>query len=82
VECPICAPSWENALPLHFDVVVGLLWSNDTQSYTGSSIATGRVTQAGQVKGNDPDKKGTTPPQKRICVQETSEMPWPRLTNR
>jgi hypothetical protein len=40
---------------LYFDVVVGLAGSNDPESYAGGSIATGRVTQAGQVEGNDPD---------------------------
>jgi hypothetical protein len=34
------------------------VWSNDPESYAGGSIATGRVTQTGQVKGHDPDKKG------------------------
>jgi hypothetical protein len=38
---------------LYFDVVVGLAGSNDSESYAGSSIATGRVTQAGQVEGDD-----------------------------
>jgi hypothetical protein len=66
---------------LHFEVVVGLAWSNDPESYTGGSIATGRVSQAGQVKGDDPDKERypglpgwglslglTTPPRKKpIC---------------
>jgi hypothetical protein len=40
---------------LYFDVVVGLAGSNDPESYAGGSIATGRVTQAGQVEGDDPD---------------------------
>jgi len=38
--------------------VVGLVWSNDRKSYTGGSVATGRVSQARHVKGDDPDKKG------------------------
>jgi len=37
---------------------VGLVWSSDLESYACGSIPTGRVTQAGQVKGDDPDKKG------------------------
>jgi hypothetical protein len=37
--------------------VLGLAWSNDPESYTGGVIATGRVSQAGQVKGDDPDKE-------------------------
>jgi hypothetical protein len=41
-----------------FGVVVGLAWSNYPGSYAGGSIATGRVGHAGQVKGNDPEKKG------------------------
>jgi hypothetical protein len=40
---------------LYFDVVVGLVWSNDPESYAGGSVATGRVTHAGQVEGDDPD---------------------------
>jgi hypothetical protein len=39
----------------YFDVVVGLTWSNDPESYAGGSIATGRFSLAGQVKGDDPD---------------------------
>jgi hypothetical protein len=39
----------------NFDIVAGLAWSNDPESYSGSSVATGRVTLAGQVKGDDPD---------------------------
>jgi hypothetical protein len=42
---------------LHFEVVVRLSWSNDPESYTGGSIATDKVSQAGQVKGDDPDKE-------------------------
>jgi hypothetical protein len=40
---------------LYFDVVEGLAWSNDPESYAGGSIATGRGTHAGQVEGDDPD---------------------------
>jgi hypothetical protein len=40
----------------YFDVVVGLAWSYDPESYAGRSIATGRVSHAGQVKGDDLDK--------------------------
>ena len=43
-----------------FDVVEGLVWSNDPVSYAGSSVATGRVSLAGQVKGDDLDKNGYT----------------------
>jgi hypothetical protein len=42
---------------LHFEVVVGLAWSNNPESYTGGSIATGRVSQAWQVQGDDSDKQ-------------------------
>jgi hypothetical protein len=31
---------------LYFDVVVGLVWSCDAESYAGGSIATGRVSHA------------------------------------
>jgi len=40
---------------LHFEVVGGLEWSNDPESYAGSSVATGRASLAGKVKGDDPD---------------------------
>jgi hypothetical protein len=38
--------------------VAGLAWTEDPQSYASGSIATGRGFHAGQVKGDDPDKKG------------------------
>jgi hypothetical protein len=34
---------------------VGLACSNDLKSYAGGSVATGRVSQAGQVKSEVPD---------------------------
>jgi len=39
----------------YLDVVVGLAWSNDPESYASSSIATDKVSHARQVKGDDPD---------------------------
>ena len=42
----------------YFDVVVGLVWSNDPESCAGGSDATGMASHARQVKGDDPDKKG------------------------
>jgi hypothetical protein len=41
--------------------VVELAWSNDSESYAGGSLATGSVSLAGQVKGDDPDEKGCQP---------------------
>jgi len=38
--------------------VVGLVWSKDPKSYAGGSVATGKVSHVGQVKGDDPDEKG------------------------
>jgi hypothetical protein len=65
----------------YFDVVVGLVLSNDPESYAGGSVATDRASHARQVKGDDPDKKGyrgppgcgwgvglTTPPHKKCSV--------------
>ena len=40
-------------------LVVGLAWSRDPESNAGGSVATGRGSHAGQVKGDDPDKKDT-----------------------
>jgi hypothetical protein len=34
----------------YFDVVVGLAWSNDPESYAGISMATGRASHVRQVK--------------------------------
>jgi hypothetical protein len=64
--------------------VAGLGWSEDPESYAGGRIATGRGSHAGQVKGDDPDKKGppgwglgvrlTTPPCKTwICLETSTE---------
>jgi hypothetical protein len=39
----------------YFDVVVGLAWSNDPESYAGSSVPTSRASHARQVKGDNPD---------------------------
>jgi hypothetical protein len=50
----------------YFDIVVGLMWSNDSESYDGGSLATGRASHARQVKGDDPDKPG--PPGWRLGV--------------
>jgi hypothetical protein len=36
------------------------MWSNDPDSYTGSNSTGGRISNAGQVKGDDPAKKGIT----------------------
>jgi hypothetical protein len=47
----IKAPWW----CLRLVVAVGLVCPNDLKSYAGGSIATGRVSQAGQVKSEVPD---------------------------
>jgi len=36
-------------------MVVGLVWSNESRSYAGSSIATGRVSHASLVRDEDPN---------------------------
>jgi hypothetical protein len=38
-----------------FDVVTGLAGSTDPEGHAGCSVATGRATLAGQVKGDDTD---------------------------
>jgi hypothetical protein len=42
----------------YFDVAVGLVWSNDPESYAGGGAATGRASHATQVKSDDPHNKG------------------------
>jgi hypothetical protein len=39
-------------------IVVGLVWSNNPEGYSGGTVATGRVSHSGNVKGDDPNKKG------------------------
>jgi hypothetical protein len=39
--------------------VVGLVWSNDPESYAGGSIATGRATMPGRSKGMIQTKRDT-----------------------
>ena len=34
----------------YFYVVVGLVWSNDPESYVGSGLANGKASHAGQFK--------------------------------
>jgi len=38
--------------------VVGFARSKDPENYTGGSVATGRISHAGQVKGDDQCCKG------------------------
>ena len=44
-------------IPKDFVVVMGLVWSNDSESYASGSVATGSASHAGQVKDDDPDEK-------------------------
>lgn len=46
----------------YFHVVVALVWSNYPESNAGSSITTGTASQARQVRGDGPDKKGYPAP--------------------
>jgi len=71
------------------------VWSSNPESQTGGSIATGRGTHAGQVKGDDPEEKGhpgppvwglgvglATPSRKKSYVTKTSKMPQKGSENR
>jgi hypothetical protein len=67
--------------------VAGLAWSEGPESYAGGRVASGRGSHSGQVKDDDPDKKGypgtpgwrlgvglTTPPCKTwICLEPSTE---------
>jgi hypothetical protein len=65
--------------------LAGLAWSENPECYASGRVATGWGSHAGQVKGDDPDKKGypgppgwglgvglTTPPCKTWIWLETS----------
>ena len=68
---------------------MGLAWSDCTESVADGSVVTGRVSNAGQIKGDDPDEKGypgspcwglgvsltTSPPPKKVDIETTSEIP-------
>jgi hypothetical protein len=41
----------------YFDIVVGLAWSYDPESYAGGNVVIGRVSNAGEVKVDDSNKK-------------------------
>jgi len=68
----------------YFGVIVGPERSNDPENKAGGSIATDKVTQAGPVNDDDPDKKGhhghpgwgldlgvTNPPRKKELCSKT-----------
>jgi hypothetical protein len=71
----------------YFEVVAWLAWSEGPESYADGRVATGRGSHAGQVKGDDPDKKRypgppgwwlgvglTIPPCKTwICLETSTE---------
>jgi hypothetical protein len=50
-----CAKLHPSRRCLDFEVVGGLEWSNDPESYAGGSLVTGRASHAGKVKSDDPD---------------------------
>jgi hypothetical protein len=63
----------------YFDVVMGLAWSNNPESYVSASVATGRASHARQIKGDGPDRKGYLGPLSwRMSVALTSS---PRKTH-
>jgi hypothetical protein len=41
---------------------VGFEWSEDPEGNPGSSVENGRVSNVGQVKGDDPKEKGYSDP--------------------
>jgi len=54
-----------------------LAWCNDPERYAGGSVATGRATPAGQVKGEHPDKERYTgPPGWGLGRWASTPSPW------
>ena len=65
----ICLLEVSPTLRRHYCRVKRLACCNDPESYAGGSIATGRATLAGQVKGEHPDKERYPgPPGWGLCV--------------
>jgi hypothetical protein len=61
---------------LHLVVVVGLACSNEPESLAGGSVIAGRVSQAGQVEGEVPDKvRHSGPPGWGLGVRLTTPTP-------
>ena len=44
-------------LHIHFDIVVGFVWSDDPERYADCRVATGRVSCAREFKSDGTDKK-------------------------
>ena len=68
--------------------MVGLAWSKDPEGYAGGSVASGKASHAGQVKGEKPDEteqsrppgwglrvRPKNSPRKNVYVEKTSKMP-------
>lgn len=49
-------------------MVLGPMSSNDSPSYTGSSVATGRTSHASQIDGEKPEEQGTFSPPRLLVV--------------
>jgi hypothetical protein len=60
----------------YFDVVAGLAWSHDPESYAGGSVAAGRASHAGQVSKVMIQTKSDTLPSK-LEVERGVEGPTP-----
>ena len=56
--------------------MVRLVWSNDSKSYASGTVATGRVSLAGQGKGDDQEQKGY-PWFSRLGVGHAANNPTP-----
>jgi hypothetical protein len=60
----------------YFDVVVGPAWSRDPENSAGGRVAAGRISHAGQVKGNDADEKGYPGFQVRGWADDTNSLKY------
>jgi hypothetical protein len=55
------------------NVLVGLVWSDDSDSYAGATVAIGRAIRARQVYSNEPDKnRHPCPPAWGLVVELTT----------
>ena len=66
---------------LYFILVVGLVWSNDPESYASGSIASSRASHARQVKSDNGSQKGVLWSSRLVLGHETNNLMLVKITS-